>query len=88
MKNLLQSINENSLIHINGHADQVGSDKYNLDLSEKRALSVQRYIIKHTGLHKNQFAIKFYGEEKPVNTGNTDENRSMNRRVSVKILSH
>ena len=88
LKNLLQSINENSLIHINGHADQVGSDKYNLDLSEKRALSVQRYIIKHTGLHKNQFAIKFYGEEKPVNTGNTDENRSMNRRVSVKILSH
>ena len=88
LKKLLESINQASLVQVIGHTDHVGNVQYNLDLSKKRALSVQHYITEHTGLNKNQFVIKFFGEGKPLNKSNTPQSRSMNRRVYVKIVNH
>ena len=65
-----------------------GTNQYNLDLSKKRALSVQNYIAEFTGLNKNQFITRFNGERNVLNAGTTSEDRSMNRRVSVKIMNH
>ena len=88
LKRLLQSINQSSVIYIVGHTDHLGTNQYNLDLSKKRALSVQNYIAEFTGLNKNQFITRFNGERNVLNTGATSEDRSMNRRVSVKIMNH
>lgn len=88
LKRLLKSINQSSVIYIVGHTDHIGNNQYNLHLSKKRALAVQNYIAEFTGLNKNQFITRFKGESNVLNTGTTTEDRSINRRVSVKIMNH
>ena len=88
LKRLLPSINQSSVIYIVGHTDHIGHHQYNLDLSENRALAVQNYIVEFTGLNKNQFITRFDGERNVLNTGESPEDRSINRRVSVKIMNH
>jgi outer membrane protein OmpA-like peptidoglycan-associated protein len=56
--------------------------------SNHRSLAVQDYIVEYTGLNKNQFVTRFKGESKLLNAGITPNERSMNRRVSVKIMNH
>jgi outer membrane protein OmpA-like peptidoglycan-associated protein len=88
LKNLIQSINQSSVIYIVGHTDHTGTERYNLDLSRKRAIAVQDFIIEFTGLNKNQIIMRFEGERNTLNKGDTLEERSLNRRVSVKIMNH
>lgn len=88
LKNLIQSINQSSVIYIVGHTDHTGTERYNLDLSRKRAIAVQDFIIEFTGLNKNQIILRFEGERNTLNKGDTLEERSLNRRVSVKIMNH
>lgn len=88
LKKLLKSIDQSSVVFIVGHTDHLGSDGYNLTLSEKRAQAVKDWIVKFSGLNKNQFIITFKGESKVLNSGTTSEERSINRRVSVKLLNH
>jgi outer membrane protein OmpA-like peptidoglycan-associated protein len=88
LKRLLQSINQSSVIYIVGHTDHIGANEYNLDLSKKRALAVQNYIAEFTGLNKSQFITRFNGERNLLNAGIKPEDRSINRRVSIKIMNH
>ena len=88
LKSLLQSINQSSVIYIVGHTDHIGTNQYNLDLSEKRAIAVQNYITEFTGLNKNQFITRFNGERNVLNTSIKPEDRSINRRVSVRVMNH
>jgi outer membrane protein OmpA-like peptidoglycan-associated protein len=88
LKKLLKSIDQSSVVFIVGHTDHLGSDGYNLTLSEKRAQAVKDWIVKFSGLNKNQFIITFKGESKVLNSGTTSKERSINRRVSVKLLNH
>ena len=70
-------------IIIYGHTDTKGSKKYNLILSEQRALSVSKYFKKR-GIN-NKLIIKSYGEEYPlIITGDNVEEKN-NRRVEVII---
>ena len=70
-------------ITIHGHTDTKGSKKYNLILSEQRALSVSKYFRKK-GLN-NKLIIKSYGEDYPlIITGDNVEEEN-NRRVEVII---
>ena len=70
-------------IIIYGHTDTKGSKKYNLILSEQRALSVSKYFIKK-GIN-NKLIIKSYGEDYPlIITGDNVEEEN-NRRVEVII---
>ena len=81
---ITSSIKTNSIpIIINGHTDTKGSKKYNLTLSEQRALSVSKYFRKK-GLNNN-LIIKSYGEDYPlIITGDNIEEKN-NRRVEVII---
>ena len=74
--------NSNPII-IYGHTDTKGSKKYNLILSEQRALSVSKYFRKK-GIN-NKLIIKSYGEDYPlIITGDNVEEEN-NRRVEVII---
>ncbi len=72
-------------IEIAGHADNVGTTEYNLNLSERRAKAVVRYLV-DKGVAQDRISSVFLGETKPVTANDTKEGRSKNRRVEFKIL--
>ncbi len=77
--------NPNIQIEISAHTDDVGSDNYNLKLSERRAQAVVNYLIDN-GITLSRLVAKGYGETKPLADNKTEENRAKNRRVELKIL--
>jgi outer membrane protein OmpA-like peptidoglycan-associated protein len=79
-------LEKNIVIEIGAHTDGVGSNEYNQSLSEKRAISVKRYLIEK-GAADRQLLVKGYGESFPVASNDTEETRSLNRRVEFKIVS-
>ncbi|MGC1240850.1 MAG: OmpA family protein [Chryseosolibacter sp.] len=72
-------------IEIAGHADATGPQPYNLQLSQRRAKSVVRYLT-DKGVSQNRISVVFHGEKKPVAPNTTTEGRRKNRRVEFKIL--
>lgn len=73
---------------INAHTDNVGRDSYNLNLSNKRAASAVKYLIKN-GISKDRLQYKGFGESKPLvdcKSNCTDEDLQANRRVEFVIL--
>jgi len=77
--------NPNLKIEISAHTDNVGSDAYNLKLSERRAQSVVQYLTDKNVNPENLIA-KGYGESTPLFPNDTDENKEKNRRVELSIL--
>lgn len=72
-------------IEISAHTDDVGSEAYNLKLSERRAESVIQYITEK-GIPADALIAKGYGESQPAFLpADIDENREKNRRVEMKI---
>lgn len=74
-------------IEISAHTDSKGKDKYNLDLSDRRAQVVHKYFSKN-GIVKSRMISKGYGESKPIESNETKEGRTLNRRVDFKILRY
>ena len=74
-----------NLMEIQGHADERGNERYNLNLTTKRAASVKRYLIKK-GLEKKRLRSMGYGEYCPIKLGHDEEDWEENRRVEVKVL--
>ena len=74
------------IIEISGHTDNIGSDKYNQKLSEKRAKSVKKYLLANFNIDKSRLIAKGYGESQPFATNNTSEGRALNRRVEFNII--
>lgn len=70
---------------VEGHTDNVGSEKYNLKLSKERAQSVANYLIAK-GIPKEKITVIGYGETKPLYPNDTPEHRAKNRRVEIKVL--
>lgn len=77
---------EDKDILIEGHTCSLGTDKYNLELSRKRAQSVADYLMHTIGVSGNHIHIKYYGEEFPVASNHTEEGRVKNRRVDIRFL--
>jgi OOP family OmpA-OmpF porin len=72
-------------IEISGHTDNKGSDDYNLSLSQGRSQAVVDYLIKQ-GIESYRLTARGYGENKPIDTNDTDEGRANNRRVEFTVL--
>ena len=81
----LMNDNPNIKIEISAHTDNVGSDVYNLKLSDKRAQSVVNYLVDN-GITLERMIAKGYGESLPLFSNDTDENKAKNRRVELKII--
>ena len=71
-------------IELGGHTDSLGSDGYNLKLSEKRAVSVQKYLV-GKGVEPGRMTARGYGETNPVADNGMDDGRELNRRVELKV---
>jgi outer membrane protein OmpA-like peptidoglycan-associated protein len=75
-------------VMLEGHTDSIGSEKYNLTLSKKRAKSTKDYLVAVGGLNEKLIQTKGYGEKKPIASNKTKDGRAQNRRVEILILSN
>ncbi|HEX9024056.1 MAG TPA: OmpA family protein [Geobacteraceae bacterium] len=66
---------------IEGHTDNVGTAKYNLKLSDRRAISVMKMLVQKYGIDKSRLAARGYGLTKPIADNKTPEGRQKNRRT-------
>lgn len=80
---LLNQIPNRSLV-IQGHTDSIGSEEFNMTLSEERAKKVYDYMMEQ-GLEIKNVSYKGLGESKPIADNNTKEGRKANRRVEFRI---
>ncbi len=76
--------NPNIKVEISAHTDDIGSDSYNLLLSDRRAKSVVTYLMKRK-IQIERMIFKGYGEKQPLVPNTSKENRAKNRRVELKI---
>ena len=73
-------------IELSGHTDYIGTDQYNLNLSNRRAREVCNYFISK-GISSQRVTVRGYGEKKPIASNATEEGRQLNRRVEFTILT-
>jgi len=73
-------------IEIMGHTDDSGVEVGNKKLSEKRALSAQKYLSDKFGISEDRLIAKGYGSTKPIADNKTIEGRRQNRRVEFHII--
>lgn len=76
--------NEGIKIVIQGHTDSDGDDAKNMDLSDRRAKGVLRYLVS-LGIDESRLSAKGYGETKPKVENDTAENKAKNRRTEFLI---
>jgi outer membrane protein OmpA-like peptidoglycan-associated protein len=83
---LARSLNKypQSIVTVTGHTDNTGSAAYNQDLSERRAASVARVLLRNdvSGARVRTVGA---GESRPIATNQTAEGRQQNRRVDITI---
>jgi OOP family OmpA-OmpF porin len=75
----------NAKLSLVGFTDSVGSDAYNLKLSERRAMSVANYLVATGVPQANIVAVGGMGEADPVADNASADGRAMNRRVVIAI---
>ncbi|HET7470780.1 MAG TPA: peptidoglycan-associated lipoprotein Pal [Gemmatimonadales bacterium] len=73
-------------IQISGHADERGSDEYNLALGNRRAAAAKRYL-ENKGIDASRMDVVSYGEERPLNPGHDEAAYAQNRRDEFTITS-
>jgi len=71
-------------LQIAGHADADGDDSYNLELSERRAKAILRYIAGE-GISDRRLKYNAYGEKYPIAPNNSNDGKSQNRRAEIKV---
>lgn len=70
-------------VDVVGHTDWIGTNAYNMRLSQARAETVRRYLIDH-GIAENRVTIRWRGEEEPVADNESTAGRAQNRRSEIK----
>jgi outer membrane protein OmpA-like peptidoglycan-associated protein len=73
-------------VSVEGHTDSMGSEQYNIMLSQNRALSVRSAIMAR-GINSDRITAKGLGELYPVASNDTSAGRQQNRRVEILIQS-
>ncbi|HEY6621925.1 MAG TPA: OmpA family protein [Steroidobacteraceae bacterium] len=73
-------------VEVQGHTDSIGTDAYNLGLSQRRADSVRAYLISK-GLNPAALTAQGFGKSKPIASNATAEGRAENRRVAFDVTN-
>jgi OmpA-OmpF porin, OOP family len=74
-------------VEVQGHTDSLGTDAYNLGLSERRSNSVKRYLTGR-GVNGDRLRPVGYGESAPIADNATPEGQEENRRVEFRVVSN
>ena len=74
--------NPDQKVVVEGHTDSRGTPEYNIALGERRAQSVETYLM-NAGVSSDQLSTVSYGEEKPAVMGSTEYAQAQNRRGVV-----
>lgn len=70
---------------ITGYTDNIGSEEYNLGLSQKRGAELEHLLI-NKGVSKNKIITLWKGETSPIYLNNTEQGRAKNRRVEIQLI--
>jgi peptidoglycan-associated lipoprotein len=73
-------------LRIAGHADERGSDEYNLALGNRRAAAAKRYL-ENKGVDGSRLEVISYGEERPLNPGSDETAYAQNRRDEFEVTA-
>ncbi len=76
---------EGFTIQVFGHTDDVGSDDYNQQLSERRAQSVRDYLVE-SGINPQIISVRGFGKSQPLEEGSDPASRQRNRRVEIAVI--
>jgi len=74
----------NLKVQVEGYTDNIGSDEYNLKLSQERATAVQAFLIEQ-GVQPGNISAQGYGKADPVADNATNSGRAENRRVAMVV---
>lgn len=92
LQNIVDTLDQNRVLRIRleGHADAIGTQRYNKSLGRKRAKTVEKFLTDN-GLDKNKITTYSFGETMPVMPNRIagkdfPEGRQMNRRVRIEIV--
>lgn len=77
----------NLKIRIIGHTCDLGTDSYNMELSKKRALAADKYLLSKK-VDKNKINVEWKGEKSPIVKNDSESNRSKNRRIEIIFYSN
>jgi OOP family OmpA-OmpF porin len=72
-------------IRIEGHTDNVGSKKFNMKLSLRRAQAVRDHLVNQGKVDGSRLEVAGFGFDRPIASNDTDEGRAQNRRVAFEI---
>lgn len=88
LTSVAEFLRENSerKITIEGYTDNLGSDSYNRELSQRRADSVRDFLVQ-SGISADRITARGLGEEYPVASNDTQAGRQQNRRVQIIIVN-
>lgn len=70
-------------LSIDGHTDNIASDTFNLNLSERRAAAVKNALVTSFGIKADRLSTAGHGKSSPIDTNDTPEGRARNRRVEL-----
>ena len=73
-----------TIVNVYGHTDSDGSDSYNQQLSERRAVSVAQYLVQQ-GTDSRRYHVVGFGETSPIASNATASGKAANRRVEIQI---
>ncbi|MBN2354832.1 PorV/PorQ family protein [candidate division KSB1 bacterium] len=75
-------------VQLSGHTDWIGTDVYNIRLSQRRIDSVMVYLINKENIPRQKFYMPVgYGESRPIADNKTDKGRFRNRRVEFLLYT-
>ncbi|MBN1447512.1 MAG: OmpA family protein [Bacteroidetes bacterium] len=86
LRNILAMLRnyENIHIEIRGHTDYIGSDEYNIALSDARARAVKNYLV-NRGVEADRITTRGMGKSQPIAPNDTELGRRLNRRTEIVI---
>ncbi|WP_102504876.1 OmpA family protein [Salinivibrio kushneri] len=76
---------DKTFLSIEGHTDNTGAASYNQGLSERRAMSVKRYLASQS-IDNARLYTSGFGETRPLVANNSASNRALNRRVEIQVV--
>jgi outer membrane protein OmpA-like peptidoglycan-associated protein len=80
----LMKKNSNYTLEIEGHTDNTGDTAKNMDLSQRRANTIKKYLVTK-GIDEKRITSTGFGDTRPLVTNDSEENKAKNRRVEFKV---